>query len=196
MEETTPQLKPMSNRMFFTGLLLTFTVIPAFVISIWFFSTWSPFDNTPIKIPIDLSKAGSVVEVKMRAWGKVHYKVDLDFIFKSHKEDNGTDYKKLFNILGDRTYDPRTGVTTKTGAEIPIKLTIYKLDHRDARTAIFDESFITKGRDYWGSRDMGRVLSAFSLEHGKFIIRVENLEGFQELADRKVNLTIYRPSTK
>jgi hypothetical protein len=181
----------MRIKRFFIAFVLVLGI--AFLVFIRVGGGWSPFDETPITVPIDLSKAGNVVEIKLNVWEELHYRFSLKFSRKDSREDNGVDAKKLDEFLGYSIYDTKTKVETITGTPVPIKVTIYKIDDKNTRSLMLDETYITKGRDSWWDY-VARKFGAIDLPRGTYLIRVENLEGFQELADRKVNFTIYRPS--
>lgn len=183
----------MHIKRFFIAFVLVLGI--AFLVFIRVVGGWSPFDKTPITVPIDLSKAGNVVEIKLNVWEKLRYIFSLKFSRKDSREDKGVDTKKLDEFLGYSIYDPKTKVETITGTPVSIKVTIYKMDDKNTSSPMLDETYITKGRDYWLDY-VAREFGAITLPRGTYLVRVENLDGFQELADRKVNFAIYRPRTK
>jgi len=182
----------MNIKRFFIAFVLLLGI--AFLLFLRVVGGWSPFDETPITVPIDLSKAGNVVEIKLNVWEELHYRFSLKFSRKDSREDNGVDAKKLDEFLGYSIYDPKTKVETITGTPVSIKVTIYKMDDKDTRSLILDQTYITKGRDSWWNY-VARKFGAIDLPRGTYLIRVENLEGFPELIDRKVNICLYRPSS-
>lgn len=145
------------------------------------------FDSTPtppISIPIDLSKAGSVVETEISIKEKRGYIFALHFSYIGHKKDGGIDTDKLYKILGNASYDAHTGVRIPSGIPIHIKLSIYKLNDNNSRTMIIDDDYITRGYDESSSTYMSRYINIITLAEGKYFIRMQTNENISVLKDR------------
>jgi len=187
----------MRIKRFFIAFVVVFGI--AFFIFSRVVVGWSPFDETPITVPIDLSKAGNVVEIKLNVWEKLRYAFSLEFN-KGFEENTSIDAKKFEEFIGRFFYDPETKAWRNNGTPIPINITIYKIDEKDTPVLIFDEEFITRGHEYLIYYQkiipfLGRRVTALNLERGHYLIRVESLENFPELTGRQVYLSIYRPNS-
>lgn len=187
----------MSIKRFFIAFVLVFGI--AFFIFSRVVVGWSPFDETPITVPIDLSKAGSVVEIKLNVWEKLRYAFRLEFS-KASEGDTRVDVKKIEEFIGRDFYDPKTKVGGKTGIPIPIKITIYKIGEQDTPVLIFDEAFTTRGHEYLIYHHeivpfLGRRVTALDLARGHYLIRVESLENFPELTGWQMYVRIIRPNS-
>lgn len=186
----------MSIKRFFIAFVAVFSI--AFFIFSRVVVGWSPFDETPINVPIDLSKAGSVVEIKLNVWEKLRYAFRLEFS-KVSEGDTSVDVKKIEEFIGRNFYDPKTKVGGQTGTPIPIKITIYKIGEKDTPVLIFDEKFITRGHGYLIYHEkvpfLGRRVTALDLARGHYLIRVESLENFPELTGWQMYVRIIRPNS-
>ncbi|ACZ12021.1 DUF5625 family protein [Sulfurospirillum deleyianum] len=162
----------------------------------------------PISIPIDLSQAGSVVEREVKIEETWAYDLFLEFAVLDRKEDGGLDGKKVRKFLGFNSYNPYDGkklgfgdyeqAKRKLGDLIdetydcdgtiaPIKLTIHQINKDNTKKLIVDNLYMTKG---YSSGAYERDIAIISLDKGKYIFRIENIEAFQEMNARKVNFII------
>lgn len=178
----------------------------------------SLFDSTPtppISVPIDLSQAGSVVEMDVRikeTWG---HDFLLDFVYKADGSVN-IDAKKVRKFLGFNSYDPHDGVKLRhgdyeqakrnlgdlidetydcDGTIVPIKLTIHQINKDNTKKLIVDKLYMTKGDGGGGwnggaGSAISRDIESISLDKGKYVIRVENIQAFSEMNGREVKFTI------
>lgn len=159
----------------------------------------------PISIPIDLSQAGSVVEKEVKIEEKWAYNLILEFEI----HDRGLDGKKVKKFLGFNSYlydgelilgGLRTYRFAKSelgdlidetydcdGTIAPIKLTIHQINKDNTKKLIVDNLYITKGQ---GEGGLDRGIAIISLDKGKYIFRIENIEAFPEMIGRKVNFII------
>ncbi len=173
------------------------------------------FDSTPtppISVPIDLSKAGSVVETEVRIDDDSHnYIFSLHFFYINPKEDGKVDAKKVLKFAGFNAYDPFNGkqigygdyeqakrnlgdLIDETyncdGTVVPIQLTIYQLGENNSRTLVIDKSFFSKGYNGGSGKYSSREFAAIDLAKGRYLVKVQSINGFVELRDRKVELFI------
>lgn len=160
-------------------------VLMSFLHAGWFGDLFDSTPTPPISIPIDLSKAGSVVEAEISIKEKKGYIFALHFSYIGHKKDGGIDTDKLHMILGDASYDTNTGVKIPSGIPIQIKLSIYKINDNNSQTMIIDDDYITRGYDGSNSTYMSRYINIIPLEKGKYSIRIQTKENILVLQDRK-----------
>lgn len=157
----------------------------------------------PISIPIELSQAGSVVEKEVKIEETWAY--DLFLEFEIH--DRGFDNKKVKKFLGFNSYlhdgeQLRHGNYEQVKSELgalfdetydydgtiaPIKLTIHQINKDNTKKLIVDNLYMTKG---YGEGAYTRDIATISLDKGKYIFRIENIEAFPEMIGRKVNFII------
>ncbi|ACZ12270.1 DUF5625 family protein [Sulfurospirillum deleyianum] len=183
-------------------------VLLSFLNAGWFSLLFGSNPN-PISIPIDLSQAGSVVEKEVKIEESWSYHLILQFAVHDRKEDGGLDGKRVWKFLGFNSYDPRDGkqvgyvdyrlakselgdLIDETydcdGTVVPIKITIHQINQDNTKKLIADNLYMTKGN---GSGAYTRDITTISLDKGKYIFRIENIEAFSEMIGRKVDFTIY-----
>ena len=182
-------------------ILMTFS---AFSFGNWFTDL---FDSTPtptIKIPIDLSKKGTVIDTVFRVNYDESTRFSLDFECKDWKLDDGKDCREMRKFIGLNTYYNGKSVNTIDyvyakielgniidknydfdGTRVPLKVTLKKITDKNA-TTILDQTYNTKGMYSDGTREI--IIK--HLERGKYRLTIENLKGFKELANRPMKLRI------
>jgi hypothetical protein len=153
-----------------------FTVVAVIILSIYFFVF---FGNMSKEVPIDLSINGSVTEFAVRAHYDDSYVLSLVFGLPDDRE-NTQEEKDLKKFVGnyDSVYEDRTGTM------VPLKVNIYRLEGKN-RVLVKEEIYKTRGSDGGaiGSVEMYREINSFKLWHGKYLIKIETLEGFEYLKD-------------
>ena len=188
------------------------------------FSNWFTdlFDSTPtptIHIPVDLTKAGTLVETEFRVNYKESTYFALDFECKDVKLDGGKDckelekflglngywygdgeqisianYREAKNILGDmidQSYD-------LDGTRIPLQIRLDKIEEHGKMTNILDKTYETKGSNGSASNSKDKIyihityrdITSIGLEKGKYKLTVKNLQAFEELNGRPVKFKI------
>jgi len=158
----------------------------------------------PISIPIDLSQAGSVVEKEVKIEEAWAYYLFLEF----EVHDRGFDARKIEKFLGFNSYSLHDGKKLRfgdyelakrnlgdlidetydcDGTIAPIKVTIHQINKDNTKKLIADNLYMTKG-DSPGLYTRG--IAIISLDKGRHIFRIENIEAFPEMMGRKVNFII------
>ena len=171
------------------------------------------FDSTPtptIKIPIDLSKKGTVVDTVFRVNYDESTRFYLDFECKDWrhndgKPDGGKDCNEMRKFIGLNAYSNGKNIShfdyedakvilgdiidksyDFDGTRVPLKVTLKKITDKNAAT-ILDQVYHTKGS---GNSDGTREIIIKHLERGKYRLTIENLKDFKELAHRPMKLRI------
>jgi hypothetical protein len=147
--------------------------------------------NLPIEVPIDLSKEGDTVEFEAVITKADNY--DFMLRFYTPQWENTTAYKEerhaLDFFVGGRNH--------REGQIVPIHIMIYKIN-KDDKELISDKTYDTKGDSGLALRDTGNFIFrrfAFrDFERGKYLIRVENINGFEFMKNKRsaVSLLKYR----
>jgi len=166
----------------------------------------------PIRLPIDLSKAGSIAETKVTVKEKGTYYFSFVFLYTDEVKDGIRDAKRAKKIAGYNAYEPVSGKQTRhyplylakedsqglvddnynlDGTIIPIKLIFSKMEKDGTKIMIKDEIYQTKG-----SYSLTREFEKFRLEPGRYSIKIENLEGILEMENRKADFRFARHGTK
>ena len=182
-------------------MALTFTV----------FGNWFTdlFDSTPtptIKIPVDLTKTGTIVDTTFRVNYKESTRFVLDFectdvkldggkdcrerdkfiglnAYWNDKKVNKVDYERAKRMLGDlidKNYD-------FDGTRVPIKITLSQILADGSQVNILDKIYDTKATYERGD---SRKITVKHLQRGKYHLKVENLKAFDELKGRPVKFRI------
>jgi hypothetical protein len=166
--------------------------------------------NLPVKVPIDLSKEGDTVEFEAIITKADHYQFMLYFYFSQREKDPEwksnpewkktpayQEYKKEFDALYDFVGTYERG--KYTGQTIPIRLMIYKINKKD-RELISDEIYDRKIENALVMNSTGylyrfRWFASYDFERGKYLIRVENIKGFEFMKNRRSDVVLlrYRP---
>ena len=173
------------------------------------------FDSTPtepIRLPIDLSKAGSVVEIEVRVTEYGAYYFSLEFLYTDKTKDGIRDAKIARKIAGYNAYRP-SGEQSRhytlelakqdsgslidetynlDGTTIPIRLTFSQIEKDGSRKLIKDEIYQTRG----AGSNLEREFEKFFLDKGKYSIRVENIEGISEMKNRNADFRFARHGHK
>ena len=153
------------------------------VIFIWLISLLvcltgcSFLDPRLINTPIDLHKAGSVVETDFKIAQDDKISLQLSFLVN----DQPGDRDRLLTFLG--------GVG-QIGTPIPLKVQITKqADLKD--TVILEKIYTTTGMTSAGSTELDRLIDELGVQPGLYRIRLETIEAFTQLSDTKVQFRIY-----
>ena len=180
------------------------------------FSNWftNLFDSTPtptITIPIDLSKAGTIVDMEFRVNYDESTYFSLDFSFITDKVDNDVDYKKVKKFLGINGYsyenDKKITVGDYARAKrelgnivdkkynldgtiVPLRIVLSKMEDNATLSTFLDKTYNTRGENGGDTSSLYREFLNKYLEKGKYKLVVENLKSFKELKDRKINFRI------
>jgi hypothetical protein len=146
------------------------------------------------EVPIDLSTNGSVTEFTVR----IHEANDafaMELIFGLPEDKRSAeDIKKLKFFLGSGAKPDNN--TDKYDTVIPLKVNIYRLA---GKNRVFEEEEIyeTKGnRGGYLDGEMERDIDFYILKRGKYLIRIETLEGFEYLKDIITKINFYRKVAK
>ena len=175
------------------------------------FANWftNLFDSTPtptITIPIDLSKAGTIVDMEFRVNYDESTRFTLRFSCTDVKLDGGKDCNEKRKFMGLNGYLNGDGeqisiasyAETKymigdvdksydlDGTRVPLKITLNKIED-NTLTPVIDKTYDTKGQN--GERG-SRHITVKHLNKGKYILKVENLEAFKELKGRPTEFII------
>lgn len=159
---------------------------------IWFFILWgllvclsgcSLLDITPtppIKIPIDLSKAGSVVETEFRIAQDDRIKLGLYFFIN----DKPGDRERLLRLV------------LKSGASeilIPLKIKINKHTTAGKDEVLVEQIYLNNSLKAEGftSKYFVRTIDRLNISSGTYRLRLETMESFPQLADTPVEFRIY-----
>jgi len=169
------------------------------------------FDSTPtptIKIPVDLTKAGVIVDMEFRVDYDESTRFSLDFECKDVKLDGGLDCNKVQKFVGfngylygdgkkitianyarakrmlgdniDNTYD-------LDGTMIALRISLTQLSQDGTQKNIIDKVFETKGQN---GGTIYRDITVKYLEKDKYKLTIENLISFKELENRHIDFKI------
>ena len=177
------------------------------------FSNWftNLFDSTPtptITIPIDLSKAGTIVDMEFRVNYNESTRFTLRFSCIDEKLDGGkdcnenrkfmgfngylngdgeqitiADYERAKRKLGDmidKSYD-------LDGTRVPLKFTLHKVKDNGTLSIVLDKTYNTKG---YNAESSSRHITIKHLNKGKYKLKVENLKAFAGLKGRPTEFKI------
>lgn len=179
----------------------------------WLTNLFDSMPTEPIRIPINLSKVGSVAETEVRVEEKGAYYFSLWFLYTDEIKNGIRDSKIARKIAGYNSYDPSTGkqfghytfefvkkdsgglideTCNLDGTTIPIRLTFSKIEKDGSRKLIKDEIYQTKG----AGSNLEREFEKLMLEKGKYSIRVENIDGISEMKNRQANFRFARHGHK
>ena len=172
------------------------------------FSNWFTdlFDSTPtptIHIPVDLTKAGTLVETEFRVNYKESTYFALDFECKDVKDCNEerkflgfngylygdgkkitvADYARAKRYLGD-LIDESYNVD---GTIVPLQITLHKIEENGRLIMVLDKTYNTKG---YNAENGARHITVKYLKKGKYKLIVKNLQAFEELNGRPVKFKI------
>jgi hypothetical protein len=156
--------------------------------------------NLPLEVPINLSKAGNVVEFEAVVTSD-NYTANPTLLFYvpdyvTKNPQGETEVSKQVNemlvFVGEWAYEK----DERTGEVVPVHISIHKLT-KTGKELIVDEVIETKGNDGYrgGQRDglwggsYKRGLGWYELNKGKYIVRFETLKDIEFLRDKKC--TIY-----
>jgi hypothetical protein len=177
----------------------------------WFSHLFDSTPTPPITVPIDLSKAGSIVELKVRIKEKGTYYFTLEFLYANPKKFGWLDMDKAEKIVGLNGYNPSDGKQLSycdyeyakrtlgnlidknydcDGTVIPIMLSVYKLNKDQSKKLILDKTYMTKGMGIGSGPS--RDFEALRLDKGKYSIRVENIKAILEMKNRKADFRFGR----
>ena len=177
------------------------------------FANWftNLFDSTPtptITIPVDLTKAGTIVDMEFRVNYDESTYFALRFSCTDVKLDGGKDCKERRKFLGfngyfygdgkqitiadyerakrglgdmiDKSYD-------LDGTRVPLKFTLHKVKDNGTLSIVLDKTYDTKG---YNAERGSRHITVKHLNKGKYILKVENLKAFEELKGRPTEFKI------
>lgn len=175
------------------------------------FANWftNLFDSTPtptITIPVDLTKAGTIVDMEFRVNYDESTYFALRFSCTDVKLDGGKDCieKRKFMGLNGYFYGDGKQITFANdihvkvligdidksynldGTKVPLKITLNKIED-NTLTPVIDKTYDTKGQN--GERG-SRHITVKHLNKGKYILKVENLKAFEELKGRPTEFII------
>jgi hypothetical protein len=190
--------------MFKIGVMLM--TLSATLFGNWFTNLFDPTPTPTIKIPVDLSKAGTIVDMEFRVDYDESTRFSLDFECKDVKLDEGLDCKEMEKFLGlngylygnrekirvadyarakrelgniiDKNYD-------LDGTRVPLKIILQKVEDNGTFSTVIDKPYDTKGQN--GS---GRDITVKYLNKGKYRLKVESLKDFKELKQRPIEFRI------
>jgi hypothetical protein len=192
--------------MFKTGVLIM--ALSTTLFGNWFTNLFDPTPTPTIKIPVDLSKVGTIVDMEFRVNYDESTYFALRFSCTDVKLDGGLDCKKKRKFMGINGYLYGEGKQTTIGnykrakrefgnmidehydldgTIVPLYITLHKLEDNGTELSILDKSYDTKGQNAKrGSRD----ITVKHLNKGKYTLKVKNLEAFIELKDRPIEFII------
>ena len=178
----------------------------------WFANLFYSTPTPPIEVPINLSKAGSTIDIEIRVKERGAYYFALEFLSTDEVKNGIRDVNIAKKIAGCNSYDSHTGEQRRIcnyksaknqlgslidetynsdGTIIPIKLTLFQILNDGTKRLIEDKVYQTKG-SYSNTRDFERLI----LEKGKYSIRVENIKSILEMKNRKADFRFARHGTK
>jgi hypothetical protein len=190
----------------------------------WLTNLFDSMPTEPIRIPINLSKAGSVAETEVRVEEKGAYYFSLWFLYTDEIENAIRDSDIARKIAGYNAYEPVTGrqsrhYTLEEAKRIPVKkgsdivfITNKIIDDNynlDGTTIPIRLTFSKIEKD--GSKklikdeiyqtkgagsNLEREFEKLMLEKGKYSIRVENIDGISEMKNRQANFRFARHGHK
>jgi hypothetical protein len=146
--------------------------------------------TSPIKVPVSLNKAGTIIDMDFRVKRDYTYSMILRFFYtKDGKYEYGVGYNedsaKLRTLMGDSFPYDKNGnlIKNKTiGVPIPIKLTVTSLlDNK-----IFYQSTIVPHLTSWGGGFFAKWLASITLHKGVYHVSVENLNAVAEFDNTPV----------
>jgi hypothetical protein len=169
-----------------------FTVVAVIILSIYFFVFFGTMSK---EVPIDLSKNGSVTEFTVNIH-EAHGSYEIYLIFSLPKGKKSIeDIKELKKFLGLRS---ESGAV-RNGTTIPLKVNIYKLEGKK-RVFIEEEIYETKENSGGYISDTYNILERdidfYILKRGKYLIRIEALDGFEYLKDVITKVHFHRKVSK
>jgi hypothetical protein len=155
--------------------------------------------NLPLEVPIDLSRAGNVVEFEAVASDDYFAMAEIrfympDYVTKNPKEEPEIMRQRheIQDFVGNWAYEK----DKRTGEVVPLNISIHKLTKTD-KELIFDETFDTKGEDglLRGDRLL-RTIKGYPLKKGKYLVRIETLKDIEFLKDKKCTIYFGYHTTK
>ena len=136
----------------------------------------------PVKTPIDLSKAGSVVEAEF--WMPTDDRIVLDLCFVIDRPGEG---KRLYEKLQHLDKPSLTMQTLK----IPLKIQIKKHLSTDKDELWLERIYQTDDLSSTSSKYLDRTIDRLSIKSGSYLIRVENINPFPQFGKNPVEIRIY-----
>jgi len=161
------------------------TVVVVIVASIYFFVF---FHTMGEEVPIDLSTNGSITEFTVRIH-EAHDTFEMELIFGLPEDKRSAeDIEKFKRFV---SLNNETGAAGD-GTVIPLKVNIYRLAGKK-RIFVKEEIYETKGNNggYYNNK-MERSVGYLGLYRGKYLIKIETLEGFEYLKDITTKINFYR----
>jgi len=143
-------------------------------------STLNP--TMPIKIPIDLSKAGSVAEAEF--WIPRDDGIRLYLCFLIDKPEDG---KRIFQSL---EYYEKSSLARQT-LTIPLKIQITKQLSPENHELWLEKTYPTKAHVSTSSKFFERRVDSLLIKSGSYRLRVENIKSFPQFVQSQVEFRIY-----
>lgn len=159
------------------------------VVATWPMATWLFLKENPSpyeRVPIDLSKAGSVAITELHINKKDSFIFSLRFEFKRGDEESLVDCKVYHEL---RTFLADDGSQDRFGTIIPVRLTITKLDGEN-QIPYHDKVYDTKGLNSADGHHIYRAITGIHLQPGKYSTRLESMKDFPELPQSTITLQV------
>jgi len=138
------------------------------------------FNSTPtppLKIPIALHQAGTVLETDVEIEQDDRIYLRLEFLVN----DQPGDRDRLLTFLGKGR--------DRIGTPIPLKVKITRyVSVKDE--AFLDKTYITTGRVSSAADFFDRTIAELSIPSGKYRVHLETLEAFSQLSDTTVQFRL------
>lgn len=205
------------------AVIVTITILSNLLNANWWFrDVFSlirmQFDSSiavPLRVPIDLSKKGVIVDREFKVKDKRGYVMKFKLLGNNKKNDYH-EAKKARKFIGYTSYNPYDGKQVAfsdydfaksdlagggvsidenynlDGTIVPLHVILYKIEKDGRKKVILDKEYITKG----GSGGLDREFEYIFLDEGKYSIKVKNIEGFSELKGVKTSFRIVRNRIK
>jgi 5-hydroxyisourate hydrolase-like protein (transthyretin family) len=134
------------------------------------------FDFTPTPyytMPIDLSKAGNVAETDIRIDKKYSVEILLDYYsyFRLSKDKKQGENRDKYIYITNKYFG-----RDKPLPVFPIKLTITKYE-KNSTSVVVNKIYYTNSQTTTSSR----LIDEFKLQNGKYHMKIETVENYQEL---------------
>lgn len=129
---------------------------------------------SPIKIPVSLTKAGTIINMDFKVNREYNYGFILRFSYKKGIFNSGVDLREA---MGDPSYHDKNGniIIKNVGVPIPCKVTIRSLINKEV---VYQKSVIPS-LSSWG-RDWSKSLGDTRLKKGNYNIVVESVNSIPD----------------
>jgi len=157
----------------------------------------------PVTVPIDLSEKGSIAELEItikkaenydflllfarpdfdkfypKGWeSKIKVDGGLAKLYPEESKKLKLELGELYKFTGDGSYYAKDGSPSKIGEIVPLRITVYKIN-KEGKELVSETTYESKAIVGYDNDYNERRVGYQSFEKGRYLIRVENLKGFE-----------------